>query len=98
MARAHGRTSAYVSRDIGAIWPWRWHVAQRCQRTGAMSRLNVGDGLRESWPAATRGASNTRARTITGGNEQQAVLKIRAIRRPPSDYLLCAVARGFTVT
>jgi hypothetical protein len=23
--RAHGRTSSYVSSDIGAIWPGRWH-------------------------------------------------------------------------
>ena len=24
--RAHGRTSWYVSSDIGAIWPGRWQL------------------------------------------------------------------------
>src|SRR5207249_1751025 len=40
--RAHGRTSSYVMRDMGAIEPERWHVWQCFCRIGAMSFVKVG--------------------------------------------------------
>ena len=41
MARAQGRTSSYVTSDIGAICPSRWQASQRCWRIGATSLENV---------------------------------------------------------
>jgi hypothetical protein len=40
--RAHGRASAYVMRDIGAIESGRWHAAHLSWKIGAMSRVKVG--------------------------------------------------------
>src|SRR5439155_11055614 len=42
MARAHGRTSLYDIKDIGAIWFGRWHRTQLSKTMGATSLLNVG--------------------------------------------------------
>ena len=41
MARAHGRTSSYVSSDIGATDAGRWHSWQLRCRIGAMSLAKV---------------------------------------------------------
>src|SRR5262245_51691267 len=41
MARAHGRTSLYVRRDIGAVVPSRWQDTQLFWKIGATSFVNV---------------------------------------------------------
>jgi hypothetical protein len=41
IARAHGRACSYVSSDIGAIWPGRWHAWQFFWRIGRTSLVNV---------------------------------------------------------
>ncbi len=38
---AHGRASPYVSSDIGAMLPGRWHAWQFSWKMGAMSFVNV---------------------------------------------------------
>src|ERR1041384_6931612 len=48
MARAHGRASSYVSSDIGAMLPGRWHTWQLFWKIGAMSFVNVTG----AWPVA----------------------------------------------
>jgi hypothetical protein len=39
--RAQGLALSYVTSDIGAICPGRWHAAQCFWKMGATSRLNV---------------------------------------------------------
>src|SRR5712691_5119151 len=39
---AHGRASAYVKSDIGAISSGRWHLMHERYRIGATSFVNVG--------------------------------------------------------
>src|SRR6185295_10120297 len=40
--RAHGRASAYVTSDIGAIESGRWHASHLSWKIGATSLVNVG--------------------------------------------------------
>src|SRR5437867_6880605 len=47
IARAHGRTSSYVTRDIGATPSGRWQFWQLRCRIGAMSLAKVTSGLGE---------------------------------------------------
>src|SRR5437867_3516582 len=42
MPFAHGRASLYVSSDIGATSPGRWHVMQLAYTIGATSLFHVG--------------------------------------------------------
>src|SRR5438128_2288163 len=42
IAFAHGLASSYVSSDIGAISPGRWHETQDRNRIGATFFVNVG--------------------------------------------------------
>src|SRR3954471_12253030 len=39
---AHGRVSSYVTSDMGAAVPGRWHSSHRACRIGAMSLVKVG--------------------------------------------------------
>ena len=60
IARAQGRVSAYVTSDIGAMLPSRWHVWQCCCRSGAMSRANVTSGSAAVWARPAAGAAAAR--------------------------------------
>src|SRR5262249_14664130 len=42
MTRAHGRTSSYERKVIGATSPARWHIVHFSYMIGAMSLVNVG--------------------------------------------------------
>src|SRR5436190_11108880 len=53
---AHGRTSSYVTSDIGAIWSGRWHASHLSWKIGAMSLVNVG-----AVSAATAGSARAMA-------------------------------------
>src|SRR3954468_486828 len=57
--RAHGRASAYVSKDIGADVSGRWHTWQRLRKIGASSLLKV--GFLGAASAARAGVAVTRA-------------------------------------
>src|SRR5579862_8670692 len=54
MAFAHGRADSYVSSDIGATSPGRWHCWQFFWRIGSTSLLNVGAVAAGGAASATR--------------------------------------------
>ena len=56
MARAQGRDSAYVSSDIGAMLPGRWHCWHLRWKMGATSFANVGRASPPAGWAAACGA------------------------------------------
>ena len=77
MARAHGRTSSYVTSDIGAMEPGRWHAWHERWSIGATSRVNVTGGC-EPVCAAASGAhggapasSTSPARTTAGSGSRR---------------------------
>src|SRR5262247_1526254 len=66
--RALGRTSAYVSSDIGAMLPGRWQTWQLLWKMGATSFVNVTeDGLVADCPALMDTAAAVRISAIEAG-------------------------------
>src|SRR5438876_6623695 len=66
---AQGRTSSYVSKDIGATDPGRWHIWQLRCRMGAMSLAYVTSGVPLAtvcWPARCTGEAMTAMAAAAG--------------------------------
>src|SRR6516162_10831799 len=61
--RTHGRASAKVISDIGAIESGLWHASHLSWKIGAMSFVNVGGVLGASAAAAALGRTRAPART-----------------------------------
>src|SRR5690349_13322982 len=62
IALAHGRASEYVSNDIGAISPGRWHCWQCFWRIGATSLEKVGAPATVEAPPINAAASSATQR------------------------------------
>src|SRR5688572_11924499 len=74
---AHGRTSEYVTRDIGPKPPFWWHCWHDAWRIGAMSFENVGT------PEGMAAEADSRACDWACANGTKATSK--RIQRPTAD-------------
>src|SRR5262245_10853025 len=86
IAAANGRTSSYVSSDIGASELGRWQFWQLRWRIGAMSFVNVTPDVEGAWPVRFAGVRNATAAA-------DPAIASHAIRRIPGRRFCRAVMR-----
>jgi hypothetical protein len=77
MARAYGRVSLYVTNDIGAIAPGRWHSWQFFCSIGSTSLLKVGTA--DAGAAADTGRDNEDVAPTARTGRKKAEKSIRRI-------------------